>query len=562
MKKNWGMHLGRFGIQFRHIVYIARVWLASGFLVLGAGPLFLGAQVRNEHKTKTEAADHFKKWLKEDVAYIISPEEKEIFSKLASDEEKEQFIEQFWQRRDSDPSTSENEAKIEHYRRIQYANDFFRSGEAGWKTDRGMIYVMYGPPTEVTRYNGGQYERPYNEGGGVTTTWPFEKWVYRHVDGMGDNIELEFVDDTMAGEYRLAMNSWEKDALLNVPNAGLTFAESLGLAPKSDRIRNLYAGNVQAGALNSPGFRDSIFERMHQYFAFQRPPAIQFKDLKEKVTAKVQFNLVPFQVRADWIYLGTEEAMVPITLKIENRDLNYQQTLGIWRATVNVYGSVKDLQGRMVAEFEDTLTADYTPETLANRSFQNSVYQKQLILKPGLYRLDLIVKDVEANNLGTVQMRLQIPRLSSESLSLSPVILSKRVQELQGSHQAPGLFELGDLKIIPEVGDTFTPRDQLHFYVQAYNLRLDQITGNPSVAISYSVRAGDRMVIERKTDEQGALIHFHSPQRVVCLGGIPLRDFSPGSYRIDVEIQDRLSNQQARATAAFRLNTGEPQGGK
>ncbi len=505
---------------------------------------------------RTELADHFKKWLKEDVVYIISDEEKEIFSKLTTDEEREAFIEQFWARRNSNPASPENEFKIEHYRRIQYANDWFRSGEAGWKTDRGRIYIMYGPPTEVTRYNGGQYERTYNEGGGVTTTWPFERWVYRHLEGIGDNVELEFVDDTLAGDYHLAMFPWEKDALLNVPNAGLTLEESLGLAPKSDRIRNLYAGNPQPTPFNSPAFRDSIFERLHSFFSLQRPPAIQFKDLKEVVTANIQYNMLPFQVRADWVYVGNDEALVPVTLKVENRDLTYKTTLGSQEATVNVYGSVRNLQGNTVAEFEDTLTTDYTPETFEYHTFQNSVYQKQVLLRAGLYRLDLVLKDVAGGKTGALQTRLQVPKIGQEALSLSPVILSKKVLELTKTGERPGLFEVGDLKIIPEVGDTFLTRDLLHFYFQAYNARLDQVTGNPSLAISYSLRTGDGKLIMSKVDDEGELIHYHSPQRVICLGRIPLKDLSPGSYRLDLEIQDQLSRQRVTTSANFKLTAG------
>ncbi len=507
-------------------------------------------------RAKSDPNEYFRNWLKEDVAYIISPEEKAIFSRLTTVEEKEQFIEQFWLRRSPDPTRSENEYKAEHYRRIQYANDWFHSGEAGWKTDRGRIYIMYGPPTEVTRYGGGQYERSYNEGGGLTTTYPFERWIYRHLEGLGDNVELEFVDDSLAGEYRLAMSPHEKDALLNVPNAGLTLEESLGLAPKSDRIRNLYAANPQSSAFKSTGFRDSVFERMQQYFTLQRPPEIRFKDLKEVVTASVQYNMVPFRVRADWLFLGGESVLVPITIKIDNNQLTYRESLGIQRATVNVYGSVRSLQGVIAAEFEEVLTADYTPETVAYKSFQNSVYQKQVVLKPGLYRLDLAVKDVDGGKTGSLQTRLQIPRFASENLALSPVILSKKVEELQRNAAAPGLFEVGDLKIIPEVGDSFTVRDRFFFYLQVYNAQLDPSSATPSLAVSYSVRStGNGSIVFSQEDDQGKLIHYHSPQRVVLLGRVPLQGWAAGKYQIRIEIRDRLSGGKASTTASFDVTT-------
>ncbi len=188
-------------------------------------------QTRDEKLRQEEAEDYYRKWLTQDVVYIISDEEKEVFAKLTTAEEQERFIEQFWFRRDSDPTTRVNEYKEEHYRRIAYVNEYFQSGIPGWETDRGRIYIIHGPPDEVESHpSGGSYKRPYHEGGGYTSTFPFEIWRYRHIDGIGDDIELEFVDSSQSGEFRLALLPEEKDALLNVPGAGLTLAESLGWA--------------------------------------------------------------------------------------------------------------------------------------------------------------------------------------------------------------------------------------------------------------------------------------------------------------------------------------------
>src|SRR6266496_3384427 len=177
---------------------------------------------------KPELKKAYKDWLDKDVAYIIT------------DEERERFIEEFWRRRDPDPDTDENEFREEYYERIAYANEHYASGIPGWKTDRGRIYIMYGKPDEKESHPaGGPYEREPYEGGGQTTTYPFERWFYRYLPGVGSGIEIEFVDPTGSGEYRIARNPDEKDALLHVPGAGLTLAESMGLADKGDRIANL-----------------------------------------------------------------------------------------------------------------------------------------------------------------------------------------------------------------------------------------------------------------------------------------------------------------------------------
>ena len=205
-----------------------------------AKPLTDKEKRKKAEKLRKELETPYKKWLNEDVVYIITDEEKTAFKRLATDEEREQFIEQFWLRRDPTPDTEENEFKEEHYRRIAYTNDHYASGIPGWKTDRGRIYIIYGPPDEIESHpSGGTYERPMEEGGGETSTYPFEQWRYRYLEGIGTNIIIEFVDPTMSGEYHMTMDPSEKDALTYVPGAGLTLMEQMGLSTKTHLLHQL-----------------------------------------------------------------------------------------------------------------------------------------------------------------------------------------------------------------------------------------------------------------------------------------------------------------------------------
>src|ERR1041385_3643956 len=188
------------------------------------------ADAAKRSREQENASRVFRKWLDEDVAYIITNEERSAYRALKTDEEREQFIEQFWLRRDPTPDTVENEFKEEHYRRIAYANEHYASGIPGWKTDRGRIYITFGPPDEIEGHpSGGTYQRPAAEGGGETSTYPFEDWRYRYIEGIGNDVNIEFVDTTMTGEYHMTMDPSEKDALTYVPGAGLTLAEQMGL---------------------------------------------------------------------------------------------------------------------------------------------------------------------------------------------------------------------------------------------------------------------------------------------------------------------------------------------
>lgn len=112
--------------------------------------------------TPKEAPMPWKLWLDEDVAYLITPEERRGFINLQSDQEREQFIEHFWLRRDPTPETDENEFMEEHYRRIAYANEHYAAHAPGWKSDRGRIYITYGPPDEIESHpSGGDVSYPY-----------------------------------------------------------------------------------------------------------------------------------------------------------------------------------------------------------------------------------------------------------------------------------------------------------------------------------------------------------------------------------------------------------------
>jgi len=178
-------------------------------------------------------------WVNEEVIYIITPQEREAFLHLTTNEEREQYIEEFWRRRNPDPDSPENSYREEHYRRIAYANEHFSSGIPGWRTDRGRIYILHGPPDEIDSHAAGStYDRPPEQGGGSTTVYAFDIWRYRHLDDIGDNIELWFADPTGTGEYHLTMDPGEVDALAKVPGAGLSTCEQIGLCSKAQRFTN------------------------------------------------------------------------------------------------------------------------------------------------------------------------------------------------------------------------------------------------------------------------------------------------------------------------------------
>src|SRR5450432_4263810 len=341
-----------------------------------AKPLTDKEKRKRDEKLRKELETPYRKWLNEDVSYIITDEERIAFKRLQTDEEREQFIEQFWLRRDPTPDTVENEFKEEHYRRIAYTNENFASGIPGWKTDRGRIYITYGPPDEKDSHpSGGTYERPTEEGGGTTSTFPFEQWRYRYIEGIGTDINIEFVDPTMSGEYRLTMDPSEKDALLYVPNAGLTMYEQMGMSSKTDRFNRTDGTHLGTGSMPLPASMNQ-FERLNQFASLQKAPAIKFRDLEAAVNSKISYNMLPARYRVDFFPLTDASVLTSVTMQFENKDLQFRNKEGVQVAAVNIFCKVSTLTRRIVTNFEDTVTVTSPQEYLQQMSKGKSVYNK------------------------------------------------------------------------------------------------------------------------------------------------------------------------------------------
>ncbi len=346
---------------------------------------------KQKRSLNIELSKTYKKWLNEDVIWIITDEERAAFKQLSNDEERDSFIEAFWQRRDPTPDTEENEYKEEHYRRIAYANEHFAAGIPGWKSDRGRIYIMYGAADEVDSHpSGGTYERPMEEGGGETSTFPFEDWRYRYLEGIGQEVIIEFVDTCMCGDFHMTMDRSEKDALLYTPNSGLTLYEQMGLANKSSRFTGNGLEKLGLGPMNA-GQESKEFDRLEQFSKLQAPPPVKFKDLEEIVNTKIITNLMPFDVRSDFVKVTGDTVLVPITIQVKYRDITFANKDGVQRGTVNIFGRVSTLTGRVVQTFEDTAQVDVPAELLPRTAENSSVYWKALPLRPGRYKVEIAV---------------------------------------------------------------------------------------------------------------------------------------------------------------------------
>jgi GWxTD domain-containing protein len=507
-----------------------------------------------------ELSKTYKKWLNEDVVWIITDEERAAFKQLSNDEERDNFIEAFWQRRDPTPDTEENEYKEEHYRRIAYANEHFAAGIPGWKSDRGRMYIMYGPADEVDSHpSGGSYERPMEEGGGETSTFPFEDWRYRYLEGIGQEIIIEFVDSCMCGDYHMTIDRSEKDALKYTPNAGLTLYEQMGMSSKADRFNGGGLEQLGQGPMSN-SLQSKEFDRLETFAKLQAPPPIKFKDLEEIVNTKLITNLMPFDVRSDFVKVTGDTVLVPITIQMKYRDITFANKEGVQRGTVNIFGRVSTLTGRIVQTFEDTAQVDVPVELLPRMAENSSVYWKALPLRPGRYKVEIAVKDVNGDRKGLWSRGIVVPEYSDDKLATSTLIVADQMEAVPTKDVSTGSFVIGVTKVRPRVAPADgkpalfkKTRDQkVNFWMQVYNLGVDEKTHKASATFEFDIvnLATNKPVVQKmeSTDTMGNVGDQVTLQKSIASANLP-----PGTYRIEIKVNDNVSKQTVDPSATFAV---------
>jgi len=475
----------------------------------------------------------YKDWLNKDVRYIITKEEKKAFEQLKTDEERENFIENFWRRRDPNPDTEENEYREEYYERIAYANERFASGIPGWMTDRGRIYIAWGKPDSVESYpTGGYYDRPTYEGGGSTTTYPYEVWFYRHLDGVGEGVEIEFVDPTGTGEYRIARSPYEKDALATVPGAGLTTAESLGIGNKADRA---------LGTNNYSREQDNPFRRLEIITNLQRPPQVKFGDLQQELSESpvIDNNPLDFAMRVDFFRQSDDRVITAFTIQTENKELVFESVGGLPTARMNIFGRIMAVSGKRSGIFEDSVTTNASSEELSEARDRKSVYQKAVALTPGTYKVDVIVRDVVSGNKGIRSIGFTVPKYEETKLGTSTLILASKLYTTS-DRDIGGMFVIGGAKVIPNLTGVYKKGQEVGIYMQIYNAGIDQTTLRPSVDVDYILTKNGKEILKQREDWQGL---SDSGQRLTIARLLPTAGLEKGDYEIKIRINDRVNNQ-------------------
>ncbi len=524
-------------------------------------PLSDKERFKQQKDLRQELHGSYKKWLDEDVRWIITDQELKSYKSLANDEERESFIENFWLRRNPNPDSPENEFREEHYRRIAYANEHFAAGKPGWKSDRGHMYISFGKPDNIDSHpSGGTYDRPVEEGGGSTSTFPFEVWHYRYLAGVGENIDIEFVDSCQCGDYHMTIDRSEKDALTHVPGAGLTQYEETGQSKKSERFKgglenlgNGPLGQSQAG---------KQFDRLEQFSKLQAAPQIKFKDLESFLSSKKVLSgpFFPFDVRTDYVKVTEDTVLVPITLQIRNKDITFSTKDGVSKGVVNVLCRVATITGHVAQTFEDTLLVEEPSELLPKTLETSQIYWKAIPLRPGHYRVDIAIKDVNnPDHIGTWAQGIVVPKYDDERLSASSLILADKMERVPSKQIGTGSFIIGNTFIRPRVSQnattpaTFHRNQKLNFWMQIYNLGIDGKSKQNSATVEYQIVeiASNKMILD--SSEASNTISPNSDQ-VTLEKSVPLANLVPGKYKVTIKVNDSVSKQQIAESVPFTVD--------
>jgi len=493
----------------------------------------------------------YKKWLDE-VSPIITPEEMGAFRRLANDSERQSFIEHFWFQRDPTPDTAENEYKEEFYRRRTYADERFSAGKPGSKTDRGMVYIIHGAPDSIDAHPaGGPYLRTAEEGGGQTETFPFEIWRYRNLDGIGQEVEIEFVDSCGCGDYHMTLDRGEKDVFLHVPGAGPTDLEAMQRATKDQRFRG---GPESLGpSLFGSNREGKEFDRIQQMALVTAPPPLKSGG-RESVTSRMRLNLLPFDAEVDFVKSGPDSVLVPITLSVPNDALTFVGTEAMRHANLSLSGQVTTITGKRVQSFEDGLRLDVPAELLSTSNTRRALYSKIVPLQSGRYRLDIEVKDANGTKTGWISRVIEVPDFGGDTIASSSLIVADLVEPVPANDIGTGNFVIGIRRVRPRVASSgdpavFRSTETVTLWMEGYNLNSGNSQIEAAPTAEYRVR---------RLDTATPALVITQPLTVRDHQAVIERRFAPGElakgdYEVTVTVHDSGSFQSVARNAKFSI---------
>ena len=300
--------------------------------------------------------------------------------------------------------------------------------------------------------------------------------------------------------------------------------------------------------------RYNQFERLQRWAALQKPPEIKFKDLEAVVDSSIEFNTLPVRVEVQYSRITNESILAGVTVQFENKDLVFREEDSRHKAIVNIYGRITTMTRRPAAVFEDVVTVDTTADRLPYESERSSLYQKPLILAPGMYRLEVVSKDVVGETMSTYRTAIEVPKFDDEALAASSLILADRIERVPMRSLGLGQFVIGSSKVRPRITEEFKQNERLGIYLEVYNLGEDDATAEPKGSVTYQVATLDQPN-ELLLDFTEAIdkIRGATSKQMIVEKLLPLQTLDPGEYRLSLKVTDSVKNETLAPTTTFKI---------
>jgi len=474
---------------------------------------------------KVNLPERYTKWLEEEVVYIITALEKEVFLKLQADRERDLFIEAFWKHRDPTPSSAENEFKKEHYRRINYANHFFGRGvpKPGWRTDRGRTYIILGEPNDIQRFEG------------KTSVYPTEVWFYQGKTNLGlpPGFYVVFFQEGGSGEYKLY------SPLRNGPQALLTsyYGDPLDYLNAYEHLKELEPELADVSLTLIPGERAVIAGRptMTSDILIQRIETTPVRQVQERYAQKFLEYKDIVEVEYSSNYIGNDSLVkilkdssgiyfVHYAIEPERLSVNLYQNK--YYTTLKLNGTVSNAEGKPIYQFEKDIQLEFNEEQMKQISRMPVSIRDMFPLIPGEFKLSVLVKNEVSKEFTSLESNLFIND-NKEGLLISPLILGYRMTHKETSQDKLRPFEVGRNQLYFQANRVFLRKDNLVVGFQIHGLTQEFIEKG-ELRYTFIQNGKEFRNISKKLS-----YYYEAPNFVEQFS---LDEFLPAHYRVNVSL--------------------------
>ena len=494
-------------------------------------------------KSAKDLPPQYRKWLEEEVVYIITPKERDVFLQLESDREREIFINAFWKARNPDSASSENAFKKEHYRRIQYANQWFGkdSPGPGWRTDMGRIYITLGEPKQIEKFEN-QYD-----------VFPMIVWFY---DGMAEfglpnAFSVVYFKREGSGEYILysPVKYGPQSLLIHYKGDQTDYATAYNeLYQIEPSLAELSLSLVQGETRYSltPSISSEVLLN-------QRIPAAPYEKVKDAYAEKLlkYKGVIDVDYTANWIDSESlikvfqdprGNAFVHFSVELQPERLTLELIEGRYRTTFEINGSVTDLQEKMVYQFSRNVPIEMIDEQFAKIKSKLFSYQDMFPLIPGRYKFNLLLKNVVSKQFTSAEADLLIPEPTQ--LSMSAPVLAHRIDRESKFKGLNKPFLLGNVQLVPSPRNDFQRGETLYLFFQLHGLPANVKEGG---VLEYTI-------LKETTKVQSVTKGLKEyPSQTNFFEEFSLADYSPANYKIKVALLGPARQEIMAAEVPFYI---------